>query len=255
MNHSTISVAIATYNEEKFIATCLDSVDSWVNETIVVDGSSIDNTVKICKNYKTVKVITTDNKAMFHLNKQMAIDKCTSTWVLQLDADEVVSPKLKTEILSIISKNPPENGFWINRSNFFLGKFLKKGGQYPDPTLRLYRKGLGKLPCKSVHEQAVVDGPVGHLTSDLLHYADKSFSRYLDRNNRYTSLIAQELVDQKKPVNFLNYFIIKPFFWFISTYFRHRAYVDGFPGFVFSWYSSLRFPIAYIKYYEIKSKS
>lgn len=257
MKHlSTLSIAIATFNEEKFIASCLNSVSGWVDEIVVVDGKSSDETVAIIKNYPHTKVISTENKPMFHLNKQMAIDGCKSDWILQLDADEVISHPLKAEILQILAKKPteiPENGFWVNRSNFFLGAFLKKGGQYPDPTLRLYKRGLGHLPCKSVHEQAEVLPPLGHLNHDLLHYADTSFGRYIERNNRYTSLIADELFSHHLSCNFitfLQYFYLKPIAWFFSTFFRHRGYVDGFPGFVFSLFSALRFPIAYIKVYE-----
>ncbi len=258
MKTSNISVAIATFNEENNIKTCLDSVHSWVDEIIVVDGSSTDNTPKIIKQFPKAKLISTTNKPMFHINKQIAIDACRKNWVLQLDADEVVSPALKKELLSISTKNPdqvPRSGFWINRQNYFLTSFLKKGGVYPDPTIRFYKNGQAHLPCQSVHEQATVSGSVGHLKNDLLHFADPTFSRYLSRNNRYTTLMANELQQQKLPLNFINlfnYFLIKPVSWFLSTYFRHKGFTDGFPGFVFSFYSSLRFPIAYIKYWELK---
>lgn len=250
----TISIAIATYNEEKNISTCLDSVHKWVDQIVLVDGHSDDHTIEIAKKYNNVKIISTTNKSMFHVNKQMAIDACTSDWILQLDADEVVSEELKKEITKTIHDTDC-NGFWIKRKNFFLGKFLTKGGVYPDPTIRLYRKGKGKLPCLDVHEQAVVDGKVGQLNSDLLHYADPNFSRYLLRNDRYTTLIASDLQNQKVEcnlINFITFFLLKPVYWFVIAYFRHRGYVDGFPGFVFAWYSSLRFPIAYIKLYEKK---
>ena len=256
-----LSIAIATYNEEQFIGQCLDSVATIADEIILVDGHSSDKTTTIAKQHKNVKVFETTNKSMFHLNKQMAIDHCSGTWILQLDADEIVSNSLQKEIDQLINRDPkdiPENGFWVNRANFFLTKFLKKGGQYPDRTLRLYKNGKGRLPCNSVHEQAVVEGKVGYLTSDLLHYADASFSRYLFRNDRYTTLIAEDLANNHlnaNTLNFINYFFIKPPAWFIKTYFRHKGFQDGFPGFVFSWYSSLRFPLAFIKYYELIHKS
>ncbi|MCX6726206.1 MAG: glycosyltransferase family 2 protein [Candidatus Shapirobacteria bacterium] len=245
---TTISIAIATFNETNNIKKCLESVSGWVNEIIVVDGESSDDTVKIVKSFPHTKVISTTNKPIFHLNKQMAIDACTSDWILQLDADEVVTPELKKEIQEIINSNPVDSGFWIKRQNFFLGKFLTKGGIYPDPTIRLYLNGKGHLPCKDVHEQAEINGSVGWLQHDLLHYSDPNFSRYLLRNDRYTTLLASDL----NHPHFLNYFIIKPIHWFLLAYFLHRGYVDGFPGFVFAWYSSLRFPISYIKYYEQK---
>lgn len=252
-NRTILSVAIATYNEAENIERCLNAVDSWVDEIIIVDGHSTDDTVKIVKKYKNARVISTDNKAMFHINKQMAIDACTGDWILQLDADEVVTPALKEEILKTIP-DTKLNGFWIKRQNFFLNRFLKKGGVYPDPTIRLYRRGFGKLPCKNVHEQAEIKGPVGTLNSDLLHYADPNFSRYLLRNDRYTSLLAKDFKEAGVKINFLNflnYFIVKPIHWFFLAYFRHRGYVDAFPGFVFAWYSSLRFPLAYIKLFEL----
>lgn len=255
---STISVALAVYNEEENITKCLESVSGWVNEIIVVDGSSTDNTQGIVRSFPNTHIIETDNKPMFHINKQMAIEHCHSDWILQLDADEVVSPELRKEIISILGKDiktVPENGYWINRKNYFLSDFLMKGGVYPDSTIRLYKNGYAKLPCVSVHEQAEVQGKVGKLSSDLLHFADISFSRYLLRNNRYTSIIAQELSEQKVKISFISfirYFLILPVWWFLKTYFRHLGFKDGFPGFVFSWYSSLRFPIAYIKYFELK---
>jgi len=253
---TTLSVAIATYNEADNIGRCLDALLAWVDEIVIVDGQSTDDTVKIVKKYKNTKVISTSNKPMFHFNKQMAIDACTSDWILQLDADEVVIPELRDEIINTI-KDSKYNGFWIKRKNYFLGKFLTKGGVYPDPTIRLYRRGFGHLPCKDVHEQAEVKGPTSTLNADLLHYADPTFSRYLLRNDRYTSLIASDLKKsgvKTSCLNFFNYFIIKPLYWFFLAYFRHKGFVDGFPGFVFAWYSSLRFPIAYIKLFELNAK-
>jgi len=253
-NKTTLSVAIATYNEESNIERCLEALNGWVDEVIIVDGRSTDNTVSIAQKFPQTRIILTDNKPIFHINKQKAIDACKSKWILQLDADEVVTPILKEEILKTISETK-DYGFWIKRKNYFLGKFLTKGGVYPDPTIRLYRRGFAKLPCKNVHEQAEVNGSVGYLSADLLHYADPTFSRYLLRNDRYTSLLAHDFKDAGVKVNFLsflNYFIVKPIYWFLLAYFRHRAYVDGFPGFVFAWYSSLRFPIAYVKLFELK---
>ena len=254
---STLSITLAAYNESKNIVRCLKAVEDIATEIIVVDGQSQDDTVSLVKKFKQAKVISTTNKPMFHINKQMGIDACKGDWILQLDADEVVIPNLKKEILSILNKNPDsiiENGFWIPRKNYFLGSFLTKGGQYPDYTLRLYKNGKGHLPCKDVHEQTEVEGKVGYLQNDFEHYADTSFSLYLLRANRYTTLLAQELKEKNVKVSLLsgiNYYVIKPCWWFFKTFFRHRGYVDGFPGFVFSYYSALRFPIAYTKYFEL----
>jgi len=251
-----ICVAIATFNEEKNIKDCLESVRRLADEVIIVDGGSTDQTVNIARKLGA-KVTITDNPPMFHINKQKAIDACRGDWILQLDADERMSDKLEKEILETIDSTEC-NGFWLPRANYFLGRFLKKGGQYPDYTLRLYRRGKGKLPCKSVHEQAIVEGKVGFLKNDLIHIADPNFSRYLLRFDRYTSLIAGELSAAQLKIgvaNGLDYMLFKPVWWFLKTYFRHRGFVDGFPGFVFSLFSSLRFPVSYIKYWESKNTS
>lgn len=251
-----LSIAIATFNESRHIQKCLDAVKDIATEIVIYDAQSTDNTVAIAKKFEQVKIISGPNHPIFHINKQKAIDKCTSDWILQLDADEVVTPDLSNEIMKIISSKPAENGFWINRKNYFLGKFLTKGGVYPDPTIRLYKNGKSKLPCKSVHEQAIIEGKVGHLKSDLYHYADYSFSRYLERNNRYSTLMAAELKQKKIPITLwthVEFFLIKPIYRFFEIYLRHRGYVDGFPGFVFAFYSALTYPAAYTKYYEISA--
>lgn len=251
-----ISVALATFNEEKNIGECLASVEGLADEIVVVDGSSTDKTVETAKRYGA-RVVVTDNPPNFHINKQKAIDLATGDWILQLDADERLSPELKEEIKSKIQNQEPKiNGYWIPRKNWFLGRFLTKGGQYPDYTLRLYRRGKGRLPCQSVHEQAVVEGDVEHLKNPLIHMADTSLGRYLTRWSRYTDLLRNELVGQGlglfAPIEYL---VIKPVWWFLLTYFRHKGFMDFWQGLVFSFFSSLRFPAAYLKYLRKKGMS
>lgn len=157
-------------------------------------------------------------------------------------------PELSQEIISVLDAQP--NGYWLPRRNYFLGRFLTKGGQYPDYTLRLYKNGKGNLPACDVHEQAVVEGQTGHLKHDLLHYGSPDFENYLVRFNKYTSLLAEQM---NIPINIptcFNYLFIKPTREFIYIYFRHRGYVDGYPGFVFALFSGLRFAIAYIKHWH-----
>ncbi len=248
-----ISVALAVFNEEKNIGECLESVKSLADEIVVVDGGSTDRTVDIAKNYGA-RIIVTDNPPIFHINKQKAIDACTADWILQLDADERVSPELKEEILSSIIYHPSStNGYWIPRKNWFLGKFLTKGGQYPDYTLRLYRRGKGRLPCQNVHEQAKVEGKVDYLKNPLIHLADTNFSHYFMRWQRYVELLKNELKEQNLGVwAFFDYLFVKPAYWFLLTYFRNKGFMDGWQGFVFSLFSSWRFPVAYLKYLKDK---
>lgn len=248
-----ISVALAVFNEEKNIKKCLESVSGLVSEIVVVDGGSTDNTRKIAEKFQA-RILSTDNPKIFHINKQKALDLATRRWILQLDADEVISEELKKEIIDL-KDDGMIDGYYFPRKNYFLTSFLKKGGQYPDYTLRLYRNGKAEFPCKSVHEQIMLSGKSAYLKHPLLHYSYPNFSHYLDHFNLYTSIFADELKSNNLPLNsftFVNYFLWQPLIWFIKTYIRHKGYQDGFPGFVFSLFSSLRFPTAYIKYWETR---
>lgn len=247
-----ISVVLAVFNEESNLRQCLESVKNFAWEIVIVDGGSEDRTLDIAKEYGS-RIIQTDNPPFFHINKNKAIDAARGDWILQLDADEVVSDELAEEIKKVASNKSDINGYWIPRKNYFLGRFLTKGGQYPDYTLRAYRKGKGRLPAQDVHEQAIVEGEVGYLKNDLLHLRDKNLAMYLERFNRYTDLLSKQLEQSKLKINilsFINFIFFKPLFWFIKAYLRHRGYMDGFPGFIFALYSSLRFPVAYIKYWS-----
>lgn len=249
----SLSVVLATFNEAEYLPACLSSVQGLADEIIVVDGSSKDKTREIAKAAGS-KVYRVKNQAIFHINKQIAVDKATGRWILQLDADERISQDLKQEILAIIHQTAAFSGYYIPRKNFFLTRFLTKGGQYPDYVIRLFLAGKGHFPCRSVHEQIKIKGRVGYLTNPLIHYADQYFSRYLLRFNRYTSLDAHKLFRQKIHPGFLmalNYFLLKPSFWFFSAYFRHKGLLDGWPGFIFALMSSLRFPVIYIKFWEV----
>lgn len=247
-----VSVAIATYNEEENIIDCLKTVRQLADEMVVVDGGSTDRTRQLARKFGA-KVIKTDNPSIFHINKQMAINQCRGDWILQLDADERVSDGLRREIAMVIGVHNNYAAYYLPRKNYFLGHWLKKGGQYPDYVIRLFRRGRARLPCKSVHEQMKVNGEVGYLKNDLLHYSYPSFREYLRKTNIYTTLTADEFAVQKLPGNFmttLRYIMLMPLKQFLLIYFRHLGFLDGFPGFVFAFFSGLHYFIAYIKYWE-----
>jgi glycosyltransferase involved in cell wall biosynthesis len=278
-----LSVALAVYNEEKSLGRCLESVQDFADEIVIVDGGSTDRTLEIAKKYKA-RIIQTDNPPIFHINKQKALEAAKGDWILALDADECVSKALRADIeavvhgaykgvqdqhkqslfsrhQSIIEHRDGEVGksldevvaYFIPRLNFFLGGWLRHGGVYPDGVIRLVRKGKAKWPAKSVHEQMKVEGRVGWLEHDLLHYADPTFSRYLLRAKRYTSLTAEAMKrDQvgRSLFQILHYMVLKPMAIFISLYFRHKGILDGFPGLIWAFFSALHYPIAYMKYWE-----
>ncbi len=249
-----LSVCLAVHNEGKTIHIPLNSIIDIADEVVVVDGSSTDRTVEVARSFgKKVRVIETDNPPMFHINKQKAIEAARGDWILQLDADEEVSKELKEKIKEIIfnGKNSEFVAFNLPRKNFFLTRFLKKGGQYPDYTIRLYRRGKVYFPCETVHENVKLvnkEDKIGFLKSPLYHYADPSFSRYLMRWDRYTSLDTDLILKEGKKISFFNYFVVKPLLNFFSIYVRHKGFYDGFAGFVFALFSSIRFWAVYIKY-------
>ena len=282
---SKLSVVLATYNEEKHIGECLDMIKTIADEIIVVDGSSTDNTRKIAKGFGA-KVIKKDNPEIFHINKQIALEAANNEWILQLDADERVTVELAKEITKITSMSKREfeehqenlkekdlflkhqglveerdgkigtsdgdfNALFVPRLNYFLGKYLKYGGVYPDGVIRLVRKGFAEFPCKSVHEQIEVSGRVGWLANPLYHMADTTFSHYLKRNSKYIDLLKDELVRDKVGKNLyqlVSYIFVKPIHWFFLTQIRHKGILDGYQGIVFSFFSALRFPRAYWRY-------
>ncbi|MEO8581134.1 MAG: glycosyltransferase family 2 protein [Patescibacteria group bacterium] len=257
-----ISVVLATYNEEKNIARCLQSVKKFTDEIIVVDGTSTDNTVEIAKKLGA-RVIKTTNKPVFHINKQLAMNEAKGELVLQLDADEVVDDELANFIQQVHTKmmhhdeKKLPSAWWIKRKNWFLNKFLTKGGQYPDPVIRLYQNGKARLPQKDVHEQMDVDGDLGWADGHLLHYSSPTFTEYLRKWNDYTSLKATQLREAKVNISIKNtivYLVFKPLMIFLSIFIRHKGFVDGYPGFVFALYSGLYFPVSYLKLWELLEK-
>ncbi len=280
---ATLSVTLATYNEEPVIEKCLKSFKKIATEIIVVDGTSSDQTAKIAARLGA-SVHLTSNKPNFHINKVMANKMAKGDWILQMDADEFVTKKLLTEIELLLSNEyfgysswqspikkslhkifpfmfaspvaltSPADAYFLPRKNFFLDRYLKHTGQYPDPVIRLFKNGKAYLPAKNVHEQMVVDCTVGWMVGDLDHYATPHFSRYLLRENRYSSLTASELKEQGVKVTYLNtinYLFLKPLKTFLSLYVRYRGFLDGFPGFVFSLFSGLHHAMAYMKLWEL----
>lgn len=251
---SKISVVVATFNEEKNISKCLSSIYDLANEIILVDAKSSDRTVEMAKKYKP-KIFFVDNEPIFHKNKQYGLEKAQMEWILQLDADEVVTNVLKEEIKKTI-ENTNSNGFYIPRKNNFMGRFMQKGGLYPDGVVRLVRKDTAFFPCKSVHEQISVKGNVGWLKNPLLHYPYPTIGEYLKKANRYTTLTAVGLKENNVKVSLsgtFKYCIILPIKTFFNIYIRHQGILDGLPGFIWAFLSSTHYFLAYAKLLKIKN--
>jgi glycosyltransferase involved in cell wall biosynthesis len=276
-----LSVVLATRNEEENIGRCLTSVKNIADEMIVVDEGSTDKTREIARDLGA-KVYIEPHEEIFHITKQKAVDKAKGEWILQMDADEEVTPELAKEIVSVLHHSPftihnslfirhqkliekrdgkigKEDGeivgYFIPRRNIFLGRPLIHAGVYPDGVVRLVKNGYAKFPMKSVHEQISLDGRVSWLNNDLLHYDSPTLSKYIMRLNRYTDLFAKELKEKGVPKNFfsyVNYVCIKPKIVFLKLFFRHLGFLDGARGFLWSFFSASHFPFAYFKHITSK---
>lgn len=279
-NFIKLSVVLATRNEEMNIARCLKSIKDIADEIIVVDEYSKDKTREIARSLGA-KVFLEPHHDNFHVTKQKALDLATGEWILQMDADEVVTPELSDDIKKVVNGRTPSYkaklarlfqkhirnyekqkgklgnsdkkvvAYLIPRLNMFLGKPLIHAGVYPDPAVRLVKNGKARFPVKSVHENMEIDGSVGCLYTDIRHYDSPTLKRYLWRLNRYTDLQAGELSKSKVGKNIFQFFlftIYHPLRVFFSLYFRHLGFIDGVNGFLWSFFSASHFPIAYFKY-------
>jgi len=243
-----LSVIIITYNEEENIKYCLESVQ-WSDEIVIVDSFSSDKTVEIAREF-TPEVF--QNKwTNFSQQKNLALGKATSEWVLNIDADERVTPELKEEILTIInSQFPSFNGYYIPRRNHYLGKWIRHCGWYPDYKLRLFRRGKGKFNERMVHESVVVEGRKGHLKSSLDHYSYKNLSDHLSRIDKFTSLAAEEMFTDGKRARVFD-ILFCPLAKFVKMYLIKRGYLDGIYGFIVSIIGSFYVFMKYLKLWEL----
>lgn len=226
----SLSVVIVTLNEEANLSRTLASV-AWADEIVVVDSGSTDNTRQIAESFRA-KLYVEPWKG-FAAQKNSALAKATGDWLLSLDADEEVEPALAGEIREALAANPSVKGFWIPRKNFFLGRWMRHGGFYPDPKLRVFRRGAGRFENRLVHEDAHVAGTTAKLQHHLLHHAYPTLDDYLEHMNRYSSLGALMLVAEKSRVgwSFVN-IVIRPLLTFCYNYFLRLGFLDGREGFL-----------------------
>jgi len=243
-----ISAAIITYNEEKNIKRCMDSLD-FVDEIVVVDSLSSDNTCAIAKELGA-KVI--DQKFLGHIDqKQLAVENCSNEWVLSLDADEEVSPELRASILELI-KNPLEHeAYEMKRVSFHLGKWIRHGGWYPDKKTRFFNKTKAHWGGYNPHDKVIVDGSIGMLKGDLMHYVFDDLRHNIDTNNSYSSIMAEDLAKKGKKFCYLKLFF-KPLGKFLEVYIYKRGFMDGMPGFIIAVGAAYSMFLKFAKLWELK---
>jgi glycosyltransferase involved in cell wall biosynthesis len=243
----SLSVVIITLNEEANLPRTLASV-AWADEIVVLDSGSTDRTREIAESFHA-KVFVEPWKG-FAGQKNSALAKATGDWILSLDADEELEPALAEEIRDTLAGNPTEAGFWIPRKNFFLGRWIRHGGFYPDPKLRLFRRGIGAFEDRLVHEDIRVQGATGKLRHPLLHHAYPSLDSYLEHMNRYSSLGAQMAAAKKASgFSFID-IVIRPRLTLFYNYILRAGFLDGREGLLLHLYHANYVSWKYAKAWE-----
>jgi glycosyltransferase involved in cell wall biosynthesis len=251
MSKETLTVVIITKNEEDKIARCLKSV-KWADEIIVIDDLSTDRTAQICQEYGA-KVIAHRCAGNFDYQRNIGIEHSRGNWILQMDADEMVSPGLKAEIERLLHSNCDYAGIEYKRKNYFLGQPLLFGGWHHD-FLRLFRKNAGRFTGSGVHESLEVKGKIGRVNADMEHYISGNISQVIEKQNYYTSLGAQRLwrergIVSEKEIKY--HLTIKPLKLFWKTYVKKRGFRDGLHGLIYCLLDSISHFLKWAKYWEL----
>ncbi len=221
----SISATIITKNEASRIEQCLRSIE-WVDEIIVLDSGSNDQTVEICKQF-TPLVYETDWPG-FGKQKNRAIEKATGDWILSIDADEIVTPKLQQEIQQAVCSEQV-NGFECPRLSSYCGQPIHHSGWWPDYVPRLFRRGKGSFSNHSVHERLEIDGPTQKLKHPLIHHSFDTLEQVLDKVNHYSTLGAEQLYNEGRGSS-LTKALTKGLWSFIRTYLLRGGILDGSKG-------------------------
>ena len=281
-----LSVVIITFNEEANLGRTLASVKALVvdgkGEIIVVDSGSTDRTVEIAKSFGA-KVFVEQWKG-FAAQKNSAIDKATGDWILSLDVDEELDHALQQALqemlgalnrLSTLGKQATGHssategaafetdtklgtnfdGLWIPRKNEFLGRWMKHGGFWPDPKLRLFRRGKGKFENRAVHEDVEVEGTTRRIQAGaLLHHSYPTISDYIEHMNRYSSLGAEMVVAKGKARFSAINIVVRPMATFIYNYFFRLGFLDGREGLLLHLNHAVYVSWKYAKAWELSRK-
>lgn len=252
----TLSVVIIARNEEENLPPTLHSVAGLVRdlsgEIVIVDSGSTDRTLEIAA-AAGAKIFRESWKG-FAGQKNSALDKATGDWVLSLDADEPLEPAAADEIRALLARGPQVDGYWIPRKNFFLGRWIRHGGFYPDRKLRLIRRGAARWEEHGAHPTMSITGPTANLRHAILHYAYPSLSGYIAHMNSYSSMQA-ELIHAARPRGFdLVNIIVNPLATFVYNYVVRCGFLDGREGLLLHLYHSAYVSWKYAKAWELSRR-
>ncbi len=254
MDRQKLSVVILAKNEEKKIRNCLESV-KWADEIVVVDGFSTDSTVDICKEYGA-RVVQHRFEGDFGEERNIGIDNSSGDWILQLDADEVVTEGFKTGVLEVLKGEEKFVAYKFLRKNFFLGRFMRYGGWY-HYSHHLFKKGFARYKGK-VHHELIVDGETGVLNVEVEHYPFQDLAQLIARQNRYTTLEAGEILELRGRLDEkeIRYNVkVKPVKLFWKFYVKKKGFREGMHGFIFSVLFAWVHFIKWAKYWALVRKT
>jgi len=248
-----ISAVIITCNEEKNLEAALASLRGVASEIVVVDSFSTDATFRIAKKH-TPRVVQR-KWTSYADQKNYANGLAAGPWILSLDADERLSPGLREELLALKAsfQEPDCAGFSMPRRVFYLGRWIKHSGWYPDRRVRLFRKDAARWEGDYVHESLFVAGRIERLQGDVHHFSYRDITDHLDRINKFSSLGAQKLYAKKIKCRAVHLLCLPPAR-FIKSYILKRGFMDGFPGLVISVLNGYAIFARYAKLREIWKK-
>ncbi len=243
-----ISVVVITRNEEENIASCLESA-KFADEIVVLDDNSSDKTLEIAKGF-TDKVFSRKME-IEGAHRNYAYSLARNDWALSLDADERISDELKGELEELFKKGPlKDKAFTIPIKTYIGTRWIRYGGWYPAPKVRLFDKRYFKYEEAEVHPRAFIDGSCGHLTKDIMHYSYRDYHDFFASLNNQTTLEARKWFKEARKISFLKMyrkFIDR----FLKAYIVKQGFRDGLLGFVVSYAGGLYQFLSYVKYQEM----
>ena len=243
-----LSATIITYNEEHNIKACLESL-FFVDEIVVVDSGSTDQTEAICRSFAQV-CFYHQPWLGFGKQKNAAIALAQGEWILSVDADEVIPPLLRDEIIHAITQ-VDFSGYWINRKNHYKSQWVRHSGWYPDYVLRLFKKGEGVFNDRLVHESIILHGKSKRLNHQIYHYSFRNASELIQKADSYSSAGAEMMLQSGRTVMLITP-IVKSLFTFFKTYILKRGFLDGSIGLLISFSNAVGVFYRYYKCYEMK---
>src|SRR5437879_6903414 len=221
-----ITATIITLNEERNIARAMESL-RCCDEIVLVDSGSVDRTVELAA--KLGARVVESPWHGYATQKNYAAEQATHDWILSLDADEALSESLEGEIWTLKKKGPSHDAYTMPRLAQYLGRWILHSGWYPDRKIRLYHRAKAKWVGDFVHESVAVEGSVGHLKSNILHFTCSSLSEHLKTMDRYTTLAAEQLLATGEKVTW-GRLILEPPWTFFRTYVVKLGFLDGVEG-------------------------